>query len=257
MNLVIDIGNTFAKTAVFKQNKLLKAIHFRRNNLVPFEEFLRDVKPSYCAFSSVADNIVADNIEDIERLLESLNCNVLRITGQTPVPFKNLYRTPETLGSDRLAAVAGAYTLFPNTNVLVIDAGTCITYDFIDAEGNYRGGNISPGPTMRFQMLHDHTARLPLVDEEGEEDDEVDDFGKDTITAIRNGVMNGVSSEIGSYINDFQYEYEEPKIVFTGGKMNDIKLPYDVWKDAIHEPHLVEIGLNTILLYNLFTPNIK
>lgn len=247
MNLVIDIGNTFAKAAVFKGNQLQKAVHFRRNDLGPLEAFLEDVEPIACAFSSVADHT-----ENIEAMLGRLNCRVLHVTGQTPVPFVNLYSTPRTLGSDRLAAVAGAYKLLPGKNVLVIDAGTCITYDFIDANGCYHGGNISPGPAMRFQMLHEQTARLPLIDADGEKPL----LGDDTKTAIRSGVLHGVRYEMQGYINELSEEHSNLKVIMTGGKKKNLILSYEIWNDIVHEPYLVEIGLNAILQYNLNTPKL-
>ena len=246
MNLVIDIGNTFAKAAVFKGNQLQKAVHFRRSDLAPLEAFLEGVEPVACAFSSVADHT-----ENIEAMLGRLKCKVLHVTGQTPVPFVNLYSTPKTLGSDRLAAVAGAFVLYPTTDILVIDAGTCITYDFIDAKGCYRGGNISPGPAMRFQMLHEQTARLPLIDEEGGKPL----LGDDTRTAIRSGVLHGVRYEMQGYISELSEKHPNLKVVMTGGKKNNLILSYDLWNEIVHEPHLVEIGLNAILTYNLKTPD--
>jgi type III pantothenate kinase len=159
---------------------------------------------------------------------------------QTPLVLD--YRTPQTLGMDRVAAATGAYLLHPGKNLLVIDIGTAITFDFVDESGYYKGGNISPGPELRFKALHHFTGKLPLVNEQGN----IPALGYDTVTAIRSGVIEGIVREIDSYIND----YEKKCNVFTfltGGYSFyfESKLKNPIFADE----NLVLRGLNEILNY--------
>lgn len=152
MNLIIDIGNTVAKVAVFKNKDIVEVFYDSNQTL--------DSLPGICAEYAVEKAIVATVIDLNERVsarLEQLSVPLLRLNEKTPLPVDNLYETPETLGYDRMAAVVGAYEQFPGKDILVIDAGTCITYEFIDAAGRYHGGNISPGVQMRFKALHEFT----------------------------------------------------------------------------------------------------
>ena len=162
MNLIIDIGNTVAKIAVFKDKDIVEILYDSNQTL----KCLSDI----CAKYAVEKAIVATVIDLNERVLaqlKSLPVSLLWLNEKTLLPVENLYETPETLGYDRMAAVVGAYEQFPGKDILVIDAGTCITYEFIDAAGRYHGGNISPGVQMRFRALHEFTGRLPLVLREG------------------------------------------------------------------------------------------
>ena len=191
MNLIIDIGNTVAKIAVFKDKDIVEILYDSNQTL----ECLSDI----CAKYAVEKAIVATVIDLNERVLaqlKSLPVSLLWLNEKTLLPVENLYETPETLGYDRMAAVVGAYEQFPGKDILVIDAGTCITYEFIDAAGRYHGGNISPGVQMRFRALHEFTGRLPLVLREGRRLP----LGSDTDTAMREGVLKGMEYEISGYI---------------------------------------------------------
>lgn len=176
--------------------------------------------------------------------LEKIPATVLWLDSLTPIPVINMYETPETLGYDRMAAVVAAHGQFPNKDILVIDAGTCITYEFIDSLGQYHGGNISPGLSMRLKALNCFTGRLPLVEAEGR----MFDMGKDTETAIRAGVKKGIEYEMEGYIADMKHKYPELLVFLTGGDefSFDTKLKSIIFADRF----LVLKGLNRILNYN-------
>ena len=162
--------------------------------------------------------------------------------GSTPLPIVNLYSTPHTLGTDRISSVIGAYyEAGCSSAVLCIDSGTAITYDIVNAKGQYIGGNISPGQDMRFRSLHEFTSRLPLINSEGEKGE----IGNSTETAIRNGVMNGINYEIQSYISHFRKKYRGLNVFFTGGNAENFA---DKSKNYIFaDQNLVLKGLNIIL----------
>lgn len=241
MNLVIDIGNTFAKAAVFDKNKLLDSLHERSTNYARFVRFAERYSIDACAISSVAAGTL-----NIDQWIETLHCPTLRVSGTTTLPFQNTYRTPLTLGSDRIAAVAGAQTLFPKKDLLIADLGTCLTLDVLTSAGQYLGGNISPGTSMRLQALHEGTARLPLISQTGDKPL----IGYDTATAIRSGVHLGIAIEIEGYLKRLQASMPEITLVLTGGKSTTIRPAFSAELNYAYEPHLVEIGLNTILNLN-------
>jgi len=188
---------------------------------------------------------VADNPALYTALFLELTWIIL--DNQTPLPIKNNYQTPETLGKDRLAAVTGAYQLYPGQNVLVIDAGTAVTYDFINHKGEYAGGSISPGLTMRFRALHTFTTRLPLLQAE-----EISYLtGCNTRESILSGVMNGLRIEIDGIIDQYSILWPSFQVILTGG---DAKYFEKILKNSIFaSPNLVITGLKLILDYNLET----
>jgi type III pantothenate kinase len=162
-----------------------------------------------------------------------------------PLPVVNLYATPLTLGVDRLAGVCGAQQIFPLQHCLVIDAGTCITYDFLDKEGKYYGGGISPGLKMRFQAVHTFTAKLPLVTPKGH----VPLIGNSTESCIQSGVVNGVLAELDGIIDQYGKKFEGLRVILCGG---DAMFFENQLKASIFaSPELVLIGLNSILNYNV------
>lgn len=158
--------------------------------------------------------------------------------------MKNNYRTPESLGVDRIAGVVGANALFPHVNNLVIDMGTCITYDYIDAEGIYWGGGISPGMNLRFRAMSDHTVNLPNA----EFDDPIGLLGNTTITCIQSGVINGICEELNGIINRYQSEKGDINVILCGGDANSFESK--IKAHIFASPKLVLIGLNRILEYN-------
>ena len=239
MNLVIDIGNTSAKLAIFDGAALLEVVYDSNQTLERLSGLCRryDIEQAIVA-------TVIDLSESASAQLSALRIPLLRLGADTPLPVENLYETPETLGYDRMAAVVGACEQFPGRDLLVIDAGTCITYEFVDAAGRYHGGNISPGMQMRFQALHRFTGRLPLVQREGRQLS----MGKDTDSAIRAGVLRGMEYEISGYIRALKEKYPELLVFLTGG--DDFSFDTNVKSIIFADRFLVLKGLNRILNYN-------
>lgn len=240
MNLVIDQGNTVTKVAIFDADILLDTYLYEIFDSGLCASLLGNYVVDSCVFCSV--------IEPSAEVLDYLNnksLNFLFIDESTALPIQNRYKTPHTLGKDRLAAVVGANSLFPRRNVLVIDIGTAITYDFIDNNAAYLGGNISPGITIRFKGLSVFTGKLPLIERLGE----LPDIGYDTATAIRAGVIRGVIYEIKSYIEDYSARYPDIQIILTGGHASYVESLLD--KQVFIDINLVLKGLNRILIYNV------
>ncbi|HEY6915735.1 MAG TPA: type III pantothenate kinase [Paludibacter sp.] len=240
MNLCIDQGNSSIKIGVFDQDKLIESTTFEKFGSVEISELFEKFSIDACILSSV----IIENDEQIAELKQK--CPELIILSHlTPVPIENRYKTPETLGKDRLAAVVGASYLKPGSDILVVDAGTAITYDFIDANRVYWGGNIAPGLNLRLRALHEFTQKLPLV----EAQEESPELGTDTQSAIISGALHGIVYEIDGYIDHLKIKYPKLSAFLTGGSTFyfDTKL-----KNAIFaERNLVLIGLNRILQYNV------
>jgi len=240
MNLCIDQGNSRVKIGVFDQNQLIESINCETFGVNEVHDLVCKYSIDYCIISSV--------IVDNDLFIENLKLNfkiVIELSSKTPIPIVNEYATPETLGNDRLAAVIGAFYLKPNSNVLVIDAGTAITFDFIDSKNIYRGGNIAPGLNLRLRALHEFTQRLPLVEPYVESPL----LGNSTESAILSGAIYGIVFEIDGYICELKIKYPQLSTFLTGGSTFyfDTKL-----KNAIFaERNLVLIGLNRILQYNV------
>ena len=209
MYLVADLGNTRIKLALFNQKGLHSIKKYDlESNIESIEAYLIDLDSNTpCIVSSVLANS-----NQIEALLNE-KFNVISLNAKTTLPIVNGYKTPETLGDDRLANAAGASALFPEKDVLVIDMGTCIKYDFISKNAEYLGGAISPGVQMRFNSLNQNTGRLPLVDPKNV----VGVTGTNTEESIVSGVLNGIIFEIEGTINRYSSLYESLTIVFTGG----------------------------------------
>lgn len=230
VKLIIDQGNTQTKLALFGNKKLLRKGVLENPSTLPDWEHQAD-----CTFLS--------SVSDPSALIQHLQREPLTFSSINKYPIKNGYQTTETLGNDRLAAVVAAATLFPAIPILVIDAGSCITYDLLTEEG-YQGGSISPGLKMRLQALNQHTHRLPLV-ALGEK---VPLIGKTTQQSIQSGVLNGVLAEVDGIIDRYKTNYSLLKVVFTGG---DFLLFDKGLKNSIFaDPDLVLKGLNEILDYN-------
>ena len=183
MNLIIDIGNTVAKLAVFDGDEQVEILRGSNHSLDCIKILCHKYKIDKCIIASV---ITLSNT--IKRQLSNVDFPILELTHKTPVPIINNYKTPETLGMDRLAAVVGANYLMPNRNILVIDAGTALTYEFIDANATYWGGNISPGIYTRFKSLSACCDKLPLIEKGGD----MPELGYSTETAIRAGVRRQI-----------------------------------------------------------------
>jgi len=241
MNLIIDKGNSFTKIFVFDKDNLIHNQQLK--NLSPTHvKKIISIFPELnnCIISSVSEI----KPEIIQQLKESFP-KLIVLDETTSLPIQNDYQTPETLGKDRIAAVVGAYNIFPHTNVLVIDAGTAITFDFINSSGTYKGGNISPGMAMRYKALHKFTARLPWL--EAKEQNVL--IGKNTHEAIIAGVQNGIIFEIDTYINRLLEQYNDLKVILTGG--DTFFFAHKLKNTIFAKPFLVAIGLNRILIDNV------
>jgi type III pantothenate kinase len=237
--LIIDFGNTLQKLAVFEGKDLV------------IKEVFQDMKPRALSgfinkngpFRGIILSSVSNHSPEIEKILSKSGKFIL-LNAQTPLPIRNLYQTPETLGKDRIAAVTGAWSMFPGKNTLAIDAGTCITYDLITSNGEYLGGAISPGIRMRFQAMHTFTGKLPLV--EPEDFDEL--IGRSTRESLLSGVYNGVMAEISELIRLYRKKFDDLTVILTGG---DHVFLHNKLKISIFAvPELVLIGLNEIFDYN-------
>ena len=239
MNLIIDIGNTVAKMAVFEGAAMMEVVYDSNTAL----ERLPDICRKYAVERAVVATVI-DLDERARVQIARLSVPVLWLDADTPLPITNLYETPRTLGYDRIAAVVGANEQFPGKDILVIDAGTCITYEFIDAAARYHGGNISPGLQMRFKALHQFTGRLPMVTLEGR----TLPMGKDTDTAIRAGVLRGIEYEISGYVTAMKHKYPELLVFLTGG--DDFSFDTNLKSIIFADRFLVLKGLNRILNYN-------
>lgn len=239
MNLIIDIGNTVAKIALFDGATMVDVVYDSNQSL----NSLRGLCSKYTVDKAIVATVIDLN-ESIINQLNSLDVPLLWLNSQTKLPVINLYETPDTLGGDRIAAAIGAYAQFPDKNILIIDAGTCITYEFIDAKGRYQGGNISPGLQMRFKALNQFTGRLPLIAREGR----LLSIGKDTETAIRAGVVKGMEYEISGYIEAMKHKYPELLVFLTGG--DDFSFDTNIKSIIFADRFLVLKGLNRILNYN-------
>ena len=239
MNLIVDIGNTSAKLAVFENGELKESVRCSNQTL--------DALPALCQKYTIRKGIVSSVVsltDEIRQVLDGQSFPIMVFNHQTPIPIRNLYKTPETLGMDRLAAVIGAYAMQPSHPILVIDAGTCITFDFIDELGNYHGGNISPGMDMRFKALHQFTSKLPEVNSEGD----APFYGQSTETAIRSGVIRGIEFEISGYIERLKKNYSSLLVFLTGG--NEFSFETNLKSGIFADGLLVLKGLNRILEYN-------
>lgn len=241
MYLSIDEGNTRTKFAVFEHNTLIYTGETEEETCSICETLIHEYAISHAIFCSVR----SEKNEQLESLFKANNCESIFFTQHTPIPVSNEYATPESLGKDRLAASIGAYSLHPNQAILVIDAGTAITFDFINEKGVYKGGCISPGLEMRFKALNTFTKKLPLIYSEGE----YSLLGKSTETAIRSGVINGMTFEIDGYINQLKEEHPNLLIFLTGGNcfFFESKLKNTIFANQ----NLVLIGLNSILIHNV------
>ena len=209
MVLVIDVGNTRIKAAVFEGNKLVEVFVFVKEELQINIENILKKHPLvvYVTFSSVG------SVDKMAFLDLHSKLKIHYVTREDEYPFVNKYGTPTTLGIDRMVLAAGAVLQFPGQNRLVIDAGTCVTYDFIDDQDNYLGGAISPGLRLRYESLHNYTAKLPMLTLENPKDF----IGNSTHNAIHSGVVNGLTHEIDGFITDYKLKYPNFIIILTGG----------------------------------------
>lgn len=240
MNLTIDVGNTLIKLGVFDSGKLkLKKTCIKKDFLHTLNE-ISEVFPAIqkCIISSVA------NLSEHQLLKLQHQFDALILNHQTKVPFINKYETPQTLGIDRIALVSAAAKEYASKNVLVIDAGTCITYDFLNSKNEYLGGAISPGISLRYKALHTFTEKLPLL----ETNNPNLYIGNNTTTSIHSGVVNGVLYEIDGYISMYRKNYDNLTVILTGGDVHFLR--DSIKNDIFANSNFLLEGLNHILEYN-------
>ncbi|CAG0961738.1 MAG: type III pantothenate kinase [Bacteroidetes bacterium] len=238
MILIVDIGNTKTKLVWFKNNKPFQSAAFINTN---FREFSAQTR-QYPFTSGIISSVKPVSVSYKKWAKKN---HLFFLSHNSELPIKNLYLTPHTLGNDRLAAVMGAQELYPQKNILIIDAGTCITYDILTAKKEYLGGAISPGIYLRLKALHTFTGKLPLVNAKHKI---YNLTGNNTQSSILSGVYNGTISEIDSMINKYHSVYKNLTVILTGGDA-----PYfeKALKNRIFaRPELVITGL-----YKIFTLN--
>jgi len=243
MNLIIDIGNTFTKLVIFDaNNRLIEHRHVSKEHVL---DEIKKLHQKY-AFSSAIISRVGKRINRLDQLLQDLGVVTISISASMRLPFRLAYDSPQTIGADRLALVAGAMYHRTNQNQLIIDAGTCVTYDFIDENNVYHGGAISPGLQLRFKALNDYTANLPLL---YPGDKPVDWLGKNTESSIKAGVIWGLVHEIEGFIVKYNLKYADLTVYLTGG---DQKLldRYIKNKIFVGSKFLLWEGMNLLLNLN-------
>jgi type III pantothenate kinase len=239
MNLIIDTGNTRVKLAVFEKDRLVEVV------FIDAESFLSEIKKilkKYRITVGILSNVsfIAENkIQELQKLV-----NLLILSPSTNVPFINLYETPKTLGVDRIALVAAAVNKFTKKNILIIDAGTCITFDFVNDQSEYLGGAIAPGIEMRYKALHSFTSKLPNLTKKVPQNF----IGNNTNESINSGVVNGVLQELEGVINQHKKKYSDLTVVLTGGDTNF--LAKQLKSSIFANPNFVLEGLNEILIFN-------
>ena len=235
MNAAIDLGNTFAKIGFFENNSLKEI--YKGLIINELHKIILEKSPEKIIISSVtkSQNELVEIFKDFSQKLI--------LSPKTKIPIKKDYETPETLGADRLAAAVGANFIFPNENCLIIDMGTAIKYDYVSADGTFRGGIISPGMSIRFQAINSFTKRLPLVEKEGIPEL----IGKNTKTCIQSGVINGIIAEVNGIIENYE-KMGNCRIILCGGDADFFES--QIKKPTFVIPNLVLIGLNRILEYN-------
>ncbi len=249
MNLCIDQGNSRTKVALMTpEGRIVNNFIYKSFSSVDVEKLFT----LYPITDSIVSSVV--NIDPaVVNVLHRQSKHFILFDHTTPVPIINGYDTPHTLGQDRLAAAVGANALCPNENLLIIDAGSAITYDYVSSEGRYEGGNIAPGIRMRATVLRQMTKKLPLV--ERDENELLPLFGKNTCDAIAAGVIRGVAYEVKGYMRTLGERVEHFQTYLTGGNaayiLNNVRSTQNQHYDIHFEKNLVLIGLNTILGYNM------
>ena len=236
--IIIDIGNTQTKFAVFNNEEIVEYYLFSDSEL------------SLNAGNYSADFVIISSVrgESFTNEVVNLFSEPLLLTNNTRLPIINSYKTPITLGNDRLANAVGAFNAFPNQNTLIVDVGTCLKLDFLNDKNEYLGGSISPGLRMRFSALHTLTDNLPLI-----EDVEINQLiGNDTAGSIQVGCHQGMVAEISNMINQYERKYNNLNIILTGGDLSSFLNIELSQKNSIFADEFLTLkGLNTILNYNV------
>ena len=244
MNASIDLGNTQGKIGLFEGDRLVELFTFKED-----EEglsFLNEKQPKLLIVSNVGRKRQGSFFDAL-----AIDFQVITLDSQTLLPITNSYKTPETLGMDRLAAVIGGQPFFPQQACLVIDMGTCITYDFITEKAEYLGGGISPGVWLRARAMHEFTANLPMIPNISS----TPLVGQTTEECLKSGVVNGVTAEIEQIIAQYQARFGIFNTVLCGGDANFFESQLKAHIFVRQE--VVLIGLNTVLQYLITTSQIR
>ena len=240
MNLVIDVGNSLVKLAVFEETEILTKKIIKLDLFLKHIDLLRkEYKQINRAIISSVGKLKKTDVAYIKKYFD-----LILLDTTTRLPFINRYKTPNTLGMDRVALVSAAVQQYPKNNVLIIDAGTCITYDFVSVEKEYLGGAISPGIRMRYQSLNNLTAKLPLLETE----EPKNMIGNSTNNSIHSGVVFGVLKEIEGIIDNYKLKYEHLTVILTGGDANF--LSKQLKSSIFANSNFLLEGLNYILQFN-------
>jgi type III pantothenate kinase len=240
MNLIIDVGNTFIKLAIFAGGEIQNK---RSSHKEDFINSLNQISKEYpkiehCIISSVGGPTVIE-ISAVNKIAP-----VFVLSHEATLPFRNQYATPETLGIDRIALISAAASQFPEKNVLVIDAGSCITYDLLSAENKYLGGAISPGIEMRYKAMHTFTANLPLLEPEIPKNS----VGDSTNNSMHIGVIQGVVNELDGFIDGYIENFDDLTVILTGGDAHFLR--DSIKNDIFANSNFLLEGLNYILEIN-------
>lgn len=240
MNLIIDIGNTRTKIAIVNKTIIIQKMIVSDVTV----SLLQKLNKTFLIEGIILSTVKPEVDKNVIDLINNWDKLFILLSYETNLPIQNDYETPKTLGQDRIASVIGAAHFFPNKHCLVIDAGTCITYDFINKNKTYIGGSISPGLSMRYRAMHEFTASLPLLNKQ-----RLNTFvGYNTVTSMQTGVDYGLSFEIQGFIQKYFTNFGQIKVIMTGGDAEYLAsmVKYEIFVN----PDLVLIGLNKILTYN-------
>ncbi|MCX6269157.1 MAG: type III pantothenate kinase [Bacteroidetes bacterium] len=240
MELILDFGNTQKKLALFDSGELL----FSENHRIITKDLVAQFIGAHPEITSCILSSVIQHAEDIEQYLQQTLPFII-LDEHTPIPLVNRYETQSSLGKDRLAAAVAGAASFPGENVLIIVAGTALTFDFVNSQGEYLGGSISPGMQMRFGALHTFTEKLPLVSYR----EHVELVGSNTHMSILSGVINGIVAEIEGISRNYQEIYPGLKIILSGGDLNYFVKRLKISIFAL--PNIVIHGLQQILAFNV------
>ena len=240
MNLIIDVGNSFVKLAVFKDNSIVVKHKVKSKDVLKtLRKIRKNHKTVVRAIISSVGKLRKTDAAYVEKYYDTITLN-----SETKIPFENLYSTPKTLGIDRIALVSASVEQFSDKNVLIVDAGTCITFDFITLNNQYLGGAISPGLRMRYNALHNFTANLPLLETKTPKNI----VGDSTASSMHSGVVQGVLLEIDGAIQKYKLKYPDLTIILTGGDANF--LSKQLKSSIFANSNFLLQGLNYILQFN-------
>ena len=241
MYLIVDLGNTLAKFFLYKNGQCVKEHKVNKEN---YRDTAESLILSHKVIKGLIYSDVSNQAGDFFKKFSN-QFSVIAVSSNMQLPYINSYQSPKSLGSDRIVLVAAACKSHPNTNVLIIDLGTCITYDFLDANNIYQGGAISPGFEMRYKSLNQFTGNLPLLDtDEGQSPS-----GKNTEQAIHAGIYFGIIDEINARIKYYEHKYDSLTVILTGGDAN--KLPKTLKNSIFAHPNFMAEGMFHLLKLNI------